>query len=86
MFVSDKAKRRNAMTITDIIREFAKFGFVETPLTIAQMEDLIRHSLPMDEIYSVGCDVANGWNYYEALDLTLRYAAELDGIGEGQGL
>ena len=59
------------MTITDIIKEFAKFGFVDTPLSCAQMEDLIRLGLTMDEIYSVGCDVGSGYAYHESVDLVL---------------
>ena len=56
------------MTITDIIREFAKWGFTETPLTVAQMEECIRIGLTMDDIYSIGCDMSNGYSYNEALD------------------
>ena len=81
------------MTITDIIREFAKWGFTETPLTVAQMEECIRIGLTMDDIYSIGCDMSNGYSYNEALDAVLAelddyyskaYAEYVDGIGEGQ--
>ena len=74
------------MTITDIIREFAKFGFTDTPLSIAQMENLIRLKVSMDDIYGVGCDMAAGYSYDESLDLALRYASYQDGVGEGQEL
>jgi hypothetical protein len=57
------------MKITDIIKEFAKWGHTETPLTIAEMEQCIKWGFNMDTIYQLGCDLANGWRYSEVIDM-----------------
>jgi hypothetical protein len=56
------------MTVTDVIRMFAKFGFTDTPLTCAQIEDCIRMGFDEDMIYGLGCDLAAGWRYNEVID------------------
>jgi len=66
------------MTITDIIREFAKFGFTDTPLSIAEMEHVIKRGWPMDTIYGLGCDLANGWRMNEVYHLYEREVEEMD--------
>ena len=55
------------MTITDVIRNFAKYGFTETPLTVAQIEHCIESGFDEDMIYNLGCDMAAGWRFNEVI-------------------
>jgi hypothetical protein len=55
-------------TVTDIIRMFAKFGFTDTPMTVAQIEQCIRWDLTDDDIYGIGCDMASGWRFRDIID------------------
>ena len=64
--------------VTDIIRMFAKYGFTETPLTIAEIEQCIKWGFDEDLIYNLGCDLANGFQWNEIIDIYHRHLEELD--------
>ena len=66
------------MTITDIIREFAKFGFTDTPLSICEMDQCIAWGFTMDMIYGLGCNMASGWRFNEVIDLYFIEMEEMD--------
>ena len=54
-------------TFTDIIRDFARYGHVETPLTAAQIDRLMALGVARDDIYGIGCDCACGFRFEESL-------------------
>ena len=56
-------------TITDILRDFAFFGHVESPLSVAQIERCIALGVSRDDIYAIGCDCACGYRFQESLDV-----------------
>ena len=56
------------MTPTDIIREFAKYGFTDTPLTVSEMDQCIAMDFTIDMVYGIGCDVAAGYRFEDLLE------------------
>ena len=65
------------MTITDIIKNFAFYGFTETPLTAAEMDQCISWGFDMDTIYGIGCDCANGYTFRESVEAADRERNQL---------
>lgn len=61
-----------SFTFTDIVRDFAYYGFTYTPLTAGQIDRLMKLKLSRDAIYTIGCDCACGWRFEEALDAYFR--------------
>ena len=53
---------------TEIVRMFAKYGFINTPLSSSEIDQLITWGWPDDEIYQIGCDCEAGLSFHEALD------------------
>ena len=53
--------------ITTLKRDFARYGFVATPLTDEQLTALYRANIKLDAAYGVGCDVAAGFSFDEAV-------------------
>jgi hypothetical protein len=56
------------LTFTKILQEFARFGFTECPLSSAEIDQCLAWKLSIDDIYAIGCDVANGYTFRETLD------------------
>lgn len=56
-------------TVSDILRDFAFYGHVESPLSCAEIERAIACGLSRCETYDLGCDVACGYRFNEAFDL-----------------
>ena len=52
---------------------FLRHGFLVCPLTNAELDDLISRQWSDDTIYSIGCDVANGHPFEEAVVMALNY-------------
>lgn len=48
-------------------RDFARFGFTETPLTDEQLTTLYRNNIKLDDAYGIGCDVAAGYGFAESI-------------------
>lgn len=46
---------------------FARYGFTECPLHETVIAQLYAYAVPSDTIYSVGCDVAAGFNLNDVL-------------------
>lgn len=58
--------------LNDIVRMFAKFGFIDTPLKPSDIEKLIAWGWNDVSIYRVGCDCYCGYSFNEALDANLE--------------
>ena len=52
----------------EIVTMFAKWGFIETPLTASQIDQLITWNWNDDAIYQIGCDCHSGYRFRYALD------------------
>ena len=52
---------------------FLHHGFLCCPLTNAELDDLISRQWSDDTIYSIGCDVAAGHPFEEAVVMALNY-------------
>lgn len=46
---------------------FAKYGFVETPFSDTELKTLWLIDFDIDNVYTLGCDVASGYNFNECL-------------------
>ena len=64
-------------TITDVLRDFAFYGHIESPLSVAQIERLIAIGIGRDDIYNIGCDCACGYRFEESLDAYMRAVESL---------
>jgi hypothetical protein len=53
--------------IATLKRDFARYGFVSTPLTDAQLTALYKQNIKLDQAYGIGCDVAAGFSFEEAV-------------------
>lgn len=56
-------------------RDFAFYGFTECPLTDTQLEHLYRQNIKIDVAYNIGCDVAAGFSFVEAVSAATNKAA-----------
>lgn len=54
--------------ITTAQRDFAKHGFIGCPLTEGQLTHLYKLNIKLDLVYGIGCDVAAGFSFEEALE------------------
>ena len=54
--------------ITTLKGEFAKYGFIDCPLTDEQLTTLYKRSIKLEEAYMIGCDVHCGFPFGEALE------------------
>ena len=54
--------------IATLKREFAKYGFVDCPLTDEQLTTLYKLSIKLEEAYMIGCDVYCGFPFDTALE------------------
>jgi hypothetical protein len=54
--------------ISTLQRDFAQYGFIGCPLTEDQMTQLYKLNIKLDQAYGVGCDVAAGFSFEEALE------------------
>ena len=52
---------------------FLRHGVLVCPLTNAELDDLISRQWSDDTIYSIGCDVAAGHPFEEAVVMALNY-------------
>ena len=59
--------------IEDLNTMFLRYGFLVCPLTNAELDDLISRQWNDDTIYSIGCDVAAGHPFEEAVVMALNY-------------
>ena len=59
--------------IEDLNTMFLRYGFLVCPLTNAELDDLISRQWSDDTIYSIGCDVAAGHPFEEAVVMALNY-------------
>ena len=59
--------------IEDLNTMFLRYGFLVCPLTNAEQDDLISRQWSDDTIYSIGCDVAAGHPFEEAVVMALNY-------------
>ena len=60
-------------TVASILRDFAFYGFTQSPLETAEIERAIAAGLDAADIYSLGCDCAAGFRFTEVFAL---YPAE----------
>jgi hypothetical protein len=56
------------LTFTKVLQEFARFGFTECPLSSAEIDQCLAWGLSLDDIYAIGCDVANGYTFRDTLE------------------
>ena len=54
-------------TIEQYKKEFARYGFAAPPLRDSQMYRLARGGIDVNTVYSIGCDVAAGFTFAEAI-------------------
>ena len=59
--------------IEDLNTMFLRYGFLVCPLTNAELDDLVSRQWSDDTIYSIGCDVAAGHPFEEAVVMALNY-------------
>jgi len=52
----------------EIQQEFARYGFVDCPLTDRQIKVLQEMGFSLTDAYDVGCDVQCGFLFNEALE------------------
>ena len=57
------------MTVAQIQQMFAKYGFTETPLTVAEIEQCFKADFKEEEIFWLGCDLAAGHEWDEVIHL-----------------
>lgn len=57
--------------VADILSDFAFYGHIDCPMTCQQIERARACGLSRQEVYDLGCDVACGFRFNEALDLYL---------------
>ena len=57
------------MTVAQIQQMFAKYGFVNTPLTVAEIEQCFKADFEEEEIFWLGCDLAAGYEWDEVIHL-----------------
>ena len=55
--------------IATLKRKFAKYGFIDCPLTDEQLTTLYKHNVKLEEAYMTGCDVHCGFSFTEALEV-----------------
>lgn len=60
--------------INTLKREFAKFGFIECPLTDEELAHLYQQNIKLEQAYGIGCDVAAGFEFFEAMEANARNA------------
>ena len=65
-------------TVTDILKDFAFYGHIESPLTVAQIERCLALRIDRDDIYAIGCDCACGYRFCEALN---AYYMAVESVG-----
>ena len=63
------------MTVADIQQMFAKYGFTETPLTVEEIKYCFEKGFEEEEIFWLGCDLAAGYQWHEAIYLYLKETA-----------
>ena len=49
--------------IDDLIADFARYGFIASPLTIGEMRECYYKGLTVSEAYNIGCDVYAGFDF-----------------------
>jgi len=55
--------------MSDRIHEvFAKYGFLQCPLSDRMIRHCVSAGLTLDQVYSVGCDVYAGWSFRESFE------------------
>ena len=59
--------------IEDLNTMFLRYGFLVCPLTNAELDDLVSRQWSDETIYSIGCDVAAGHPFEEAVVMALNY-------------
>lgn len=59
-------------TFTEIVQEFTKYGFTQTPLNSGEIDRLIGLGMSRDDIYAIGCDCAAGFSLDDALEAHFR--------------
>ena len=72
-------KDQRLLTKDRAIREFARFGFIGTPLTDAQFETCLDMGMNEHDIFSVGSDVACGFDFKEAIEAHDVFCTSVDG-------
>lgn len=60
--------------IATLKKDFAKFGFIECPLTDEEIAHLYRENIHIDIAYGIGCDVAAGFEFFEAIAASAKHA------------
>ena len=68
--------KESSKRFAEICQMFARYGFTDTPLTSAEIDQLIAWGWSDDDIYCIGCDCAAGLRFREALDYYLDYHPE----------
>tara|TARA_R100001440_G_scaffold40782_1_gene60526 strand:+ start:162 stop:353 length:192 start_codon:yes stop_codon:yes gene_type:complete len=56
-----------ASQVTDIKQRFLRYGFLASPLTTREIVKLLTRGKSQDDVYNIGCDVACGYSWSEAL-------------------
>lgn len=56
-----------AIYVAELRATFAFYGFPASPLSEAEMIECHTQGLTLDQAYSVGCDVASGWPFADAM-------------------
>lgn len=68
--------KESSKRFADICRMFARYGFIDTPLTSAEIDQLITWGWSDDDIYEVGCDCAVGVKFRDAIEYYSKYHQE----------
>ena len=55
------------LQVNDIKQRFLYYGFLASPLSTREIVKLLRRGKSHDDIYNIGCDLACGYSWSEAL-------------------
>ena len=50
------------LSIDEVQRHFATYGFLKTPLSRRKIASLLIRGFDKDQIYNIGCDVFGGFH------------------------
>ena len=73
-----------ASQVTDIKQRFLHYGFLASPLTTREIVKLLRRGKSQDDVYNIGCDVACGYSWSEALQANKPFIKKLEAQEELQ--
>ena len=73
--------KESSKRFAGICQMFARYGFIDTPLTSAEIDQLITWGWSDADIYEVGCDCAAGVTFRDAIEYYSQYHQEAESCG-----